>query len=106
MESTKPTSNLAECGNKSKPLLTQVRMDLYDEGLKQAILNLPYETSISDNGAMVFIPESDYGFAEIYRMYDDILVFLIPTYGGIPSLHLHVGRQAIDYLITELKKIT
>ena len=55
---------------------------------------------------MVFIPESDYGFAEIYRMYDDILVFLIPTYGGTPSLQYHVGRHAIDYLISELKKIT
>ena len=50
--------------------------------LKQAILDLPYNTKIDDNGIdcdMVFIPESDYGFAEIYRMYDDILVFLIPT---------------------------
>ncbi len=90
----------------SKPLLAPVRKKLYDEGLKQAILDLPYDSKISDNGAMVFIPESDYGFAEIYRMYDDILVFLIPTYGGTPSLQYHVGRHSIDYLISELKKIT
>ena len=90
----------------SKPLLAPVRLDLYDSGLKQAILDLPNNSKISDNGAMVFIPESDYGFAEIYRMYDDILVLLIPTYGGTPSLQYHVGRHAIDYLISELKKIT
>lgn len=81
-------------------------LGLYDERLKQAILDLPYSHSISDNEDMVFIPESDYGFAEIYRMYDDILVFLIPTYGGTPSLHMYVGRHAVDYLISELKKIT
>ena len=84
-------------------------LDLYDEKLKQAILDLPYNTKIDNNGVdcdMIFIPESDYGFAEIYRMYDDILVFLIPTYGGTPSLQYHVGRHAIDYLISQLKQIT
>jgi hypothetical protein len=83
-------------------------LELYNVELKQAILDLPYSTKIDDNGIncdMIFIPESDYGFAEIYRMYDDILVFVIPNYGGIPSLHLHAGRHAIDYLISELKKI-
>lgn len=82
-------------------------IDLYNEDLKQAILDLPYNTKIDDNGIncdMIFIPESDYGFAEIYRMYDDILVFLIPTYGGTPSLTINVGRHAIDYLISQLKK--
>lgn len=54
---------------------------------------------------MILIPESNYGFAEIYRMYDAIFVFLIPTYGGIPSLEYHVGRHSIDYLISELKKL-
>jgi hypothetical protein len=80
---------------------------LYDENLKQAILDLPYQNKIDDDGdecEMIFIPESDYGFAEIYRMYDDILVFLIPQYGGTPSLAYHVGRHAIDFLLTELRK--
>jgi hypothetical protein len=84
-------------------------IDLYDGSLKQAILDLPYQITIDDNGVycdMIFIPESDYGFAEIYRMYDDILVFLIPTYGGTPSLQYHVGRHSIDYLIKQLKEIT
>lgn len=87
----------------------RIELDLYDEKLKQAILDLPYSTAIDDNGVncdMVFIPESDYGFAEIYRMYDDILVFLIPCYGGTPSLTFHVGRHSIDYLISKLKNIT
>jgi len=84
----------------------RIEIELHDEGLKQAILDLPYASEISDNGSMVFIPESDYGFAEIYRMYDDVLVFLIPTYGGTPSLTFHVGRHAIDYLITQLKALS
>ena len=82
---------------------------LYDENLKQAILDLPFNTKIDDNGIncdMIFIPESDYGFAEIYRMYDDILVFLIPTYGGTPSLEYHVSRHSVDYLISKLKSLT
>ena len=84
----------------------RIELKLHNEKLKQAILDLPYSTKIDDNGIdcdMVFIAESDYGFAEIYRMYDDILVFLIPTFGGIPSLQYHVGRHAIDYLINELR---
>ena len=85
-----------------------VELDLYDDKLKQSILDLPYSTKIDDNGIdcdMVFIPESDYGFAEIYRMYDDILVFLIPTYGGTPSFHKSYGKHAIDYLIKELREM-
>ncbi len=34
-------------------------IDLYDEGLKQAILELPYSSEISDNRNMILIPESD-----------------------------------------------
>mgnify|MGYP003402840958 CR=1 FL=1 len=84
----------------------RVEIDLYDEKLKDAILNLRYSDKISCDENMVFIPESDYGFAEIYRMYDDILVFLIPQYGGTPSLRFHFGRHAVDHFITELKNIT
>ena len=82
----------------------RVELELEDPRLKQAILDLPFSLDISFYGAVVLIPESDYGFAEIYRMYDDILVFLIPTYGGTPSLWKHAGRHAVDYLIQELKK--
>ena len=55
---------------------------------------------------MILIPESDYGFAEIFRMYDDILVFLIPTYGGTPSFYKSYARHNIHNLITDLKAIT
>lgn len=87
-----------------KPKKTEV--DLFDEGLKQAILDLPYASTISQYGPMVFIPESDYGFAEIYRMYDDILVFLIPAFGGTPRLEFNAKLHAIDFLISELRKIS
>lgn len=84
----------------------QTVIDLYDPGLQQAILDLPYSNCISDNGPMVFIPESDYGFAEIYRMYDTVLVFLIPTFGGTPTLQYHVGMHSVGYVVTELRKLT
>ena len=84
----------------------RVEVGLYSDDLKQAILDLPFSCEISGERQMVFIPESDYGFAEIYRMYDDILVFLIPTYGGTPSLQYHVGRHSIDYLIKTLRSLT
>jgi len=80
-------------------------IELYDEKLKQAILDLPYSDEISSNKNMILIPESDYGFAEIYRMYNDILIFTIPQYGGTPSLFISRGRHAVDFLISELKKI-
>lgn len=82
------------------------KIDLYDDGLKQAILNLPFNTQIDANGVncdMIYIPERDYGFAEIYRMYDDILVFIIPEYGGTPSFVYHTDRTSIDSLINNLK---
>lgn len=84
-------------------------VELYDESLKHNILTLPYSTKIDDNGIdcdMVFIPKSDYGFAEIYRFYDDILVFLIPEYGGTPYLQYNVKSHNIDFLINELRQLT
>ena len=78
---------------------------LYSTELKQAILDMPYTNSINDNN-MILIPESDYGFAEIYRMYDDILVFLIPTFGGTPSFYKSYQRHSIDSLINDLKSLS
>ena len=78
-------------------------IDLYDQDLAKEIYALPFTDKISDDN-MIFIPESDYGFAQIYRMFDDILCFTIPTYGGTPSFYKCVGRHAIPYLISELKK--
>jgi hypothetical protein len=87
----------------------RIEIKLHDEKLKESILKLKYNSIIDDNGIecdMIFIPESDYGFAEIYRMYDDILVFLIPTYGGIPSLQYHVSKHGIDKLLKDLRQMT
>lgn len=87
-----------------------IEIDRYEtEKLKKAILALPYSNKLDSYGIncdIVFIPESDYGFAEIYRMYDDILVFLIPTYGGTPSLYRSYGRHSVDYLISQLQDFT
>lgn len=79
-----------------------IEIELYDTNLKDKILELPYTNKIDDNG--ILIPESDYGFAEIYRFHNDILVFLIPQYGGTLSFYRSWGRHAIDHLIEELKK--
>ena len=80
-------------------------IDLYDEDLKQSILDMPFTNEINQNN-MILIPESDYGFAEIFRMYDNILVFLIPTYGGTPSFYKSYARHNIHNLIADLKAIT
>jgi hypothetical protein len=80
-------------------------IDLYDENLKQSILDMPFRDEINQNN-MILIPESDYGFAEIFRMYNDILVFLIPTYGGTPSFYKSYARHNICNLIDDLKAIT
>ena len=79
-------------------------IDLYDETLQQRILELTFKNEINQND-MILIPESDYGFAEIYRMYDDILVFLIPTYGGTPSFYKSYARHNIHNLILDLKNL-
>ena len=80
-------------------------IELYDENLEKEISALPYSDKISEDGYGVFIPESDYGFAYIYRIYDDILIFLIPQYGGTSSFHKCFGIHAIKYLVEELKNI-
>ena len=81
-----------------------IHINLYNDNLKQSILDLSFSDKIDQNDG-ILIPESDYGFAEIYRMYDDILVFLIPTYGGTLGFYKCFGRHQIDYLIQELKEM-
>jgi hypothetical protein len=78
-------------------------VEKYSDELEKEIESLPYpSTPLRD---MIFIPESDYGFAEIYRIYDDILVFLIPQYGGTPSFHRCYKRHTIKNLVEELRKM-
>ena len=80
-------------------------IDLYSGKLKTEIENMPFSMKIDgNNGDYILIPESDYGFAEIHRMYDDILVFLIPMYGGTPSFFNNYTMKTVDNLIEDLKK--
>ena len=86
----------------------QIEVDLYDDNLKKAILGLPFNFKLDDEGVncdMIFIPESDYGFAKIFRMYDEILVFLIPQYWGIPYFGKSFKRHSIENLISYLREI-
>ena len=77
-------------------------LDRYDDSLKQAILDIPIHDGF-DN--IITISESDYGFAEIYRMCNSIIVNLIPQYGGKPYFHKAYSRDNIDTLITELRNM-
>lgn len=83
--------------------MTKIEVDLHDIELKKMILDLPYN---SHSEVMVFIPKSDYGFAEIYRIHEDILVFLIPEYGGTPALIYTIMNHSIDNMIDKLRSIT
>lgn len=81
--------------------IEQIEIDLHDENLLTVLKNLHYDCS-----KMILIPESDYGFAEIYRIHDDYLIFLIPTYGGVPYFYKSYDIYALEYLIKDLKDIT
>ena len=86
----------------------KIEVALYDDNLKKAILGLPFNFKLDGTGAncdMIFIPESDYGFAEIFRMYDEILVFLIPQYGGMPYFGKNFKRNSIENLISYLREM-
>lgn len=77
---------------------------LYSDDLVSEIKSLTDTNEIYENG--ILIPESDYGFAEIYRLHDDILVFTIPQYGGEPSFYKSYGLHAIETLVRDLRAIT
>ena len=76
---------------------------LYDENLKQDILDLKPTVEFEEG---ILIPESDYGLAEIYKIHDDILVFMIPQYGGTPLFFKCYQKHSIDNLISDLRTIT
>lgn len=80
-------------------------IDRYSEDLEKELMDLPYDCKIKGG---IFIPESDYGFAEIYRIYDNIFVFLIPTYGGAPYLHKTIKANPVEIksLVEELRRMT
>lgn len=52
------------------------------------------------------IPESDYGKAEIWRIWDDYLLFEIPTFGGTPMFVESYKIRKIDELIKRVESWT
>ncbi len=85
-------------------MIKEVELD--DDQIEDVLTNLPEVFSVSSDLPHVFIPENDYGFAEIYKIYGEYFVFLIPQYGGIPQFYKSYGWWRVKDLITDLKSIT
>jgi len=56
--------------------------------IKQQNLRLKHLEQIRETKEMIFIPESDYGLAEIYFRDGKYELFSIPMYGGEPQLEM------------------
>jgi len=59
-----------------------------------------------NHGESYTIPESDYGKAEVWRIWDDYLLFSIPTFGGTPSFDSSYTLSSIDKLIQTVESWT
>lgn len=66
---------------------------------KEKILKLQH-------GEMYTVPESDYGKAEIYRIWDFYILFQIPTFGGTPTFSNVYPIRKIDKLVAEINSWT
>jgi len=82
-----------------------IEVDLYDESLNVKLSELKDVGGFPSKKECIFIPESDYGFAEIYKIYGDFFVFMIPQYGGQPQFYKNFSSWQIDDLIKHLKSI-
>ncbi len=58
------------------------------------------------NGEMYTVSESDYGKAEVYRIWDFYILFEIPTFGGTPMFSKAYPIRKIDKLIVEIDSWT
>jgi len=62
-----------------------------------------------NHGECFMIPESDYGLAEVWRIWDTYLLFGIPTYGGTPyfekAYSLNMG-DPVERIIDTINKWT
>jgi len=83
-----------------------IEVDLYDESLNIKLSELKDIGGFPSNLECIFVPESDYGFAEIYKMYGHFFVFTIPQYGGQPQFYKNFNKWQIEDLIKDLKSIT
>jgi len=59
-----------------------------------------------NHGECYTIPESDYGKAEIWRIWDNYLLFSIPMYGGTPSFDSSYKLSSIDKLLQTVESWT
>ena len=66
---------------------------------KEEILKLSH-------GEHYTIPESDYGKAEIWRIWDNYILFSIPTFGGTPTFNGAYRTSCIDDLLQEVDSWT
>ncbi len=83
-----------------------IEVELYSDKLEEKIKQLRYCDLSSDRNIVgIDIPESDYGFAEIYRFYDDIFIFVIPQYGGTPSFLKSFDCKRTKDIVEYLRKL-
>lgn len=82
-----------------------IEVRLYDESLSVKLSELKDVGGFPSNLECIFIPKSDYGFAEIYKIYGDFFVFAIPQYGGQPEFYKSFSKWQIKDLIKDLKSI-
>ncbi len=100
--STKQTENLAECGNKSKPLLAVVLFDKYGLELENgSIININQTVNGENLFVMLDVKELDlrYDFEISYKYQYDVLSLLEPNklngdieLGIVGSLHSFIGN--------------
>ena len=101
-KSTKPTEKLAECGNKSKPLLAVVLLDKNGLELENgSVINIHQTVNGENLFVMLDVKELDlrYGFEISYKYQYDVLSLLEPNklngdieWEIVGSLHSFLGN--------------
>jgi hypothetical protein len=76
-----------------------ISINLFDDKIIQALKD-------ARDGDIIFMPESDYGFGEIYKIHNWLIVFLIPNFGGIPEFHNAYRLSDVEDMIQELRSLT
>lgn len=69
-------------------------------------LMIDYAIQRLGDGESFIVPESDYGKAEIWKVRDRLLLFSIPTYGGIPSFEDIFKSDEISLIIKKISEWT
>ena len=58
------------------------------------------------HGECYTFPESDYGKAEVWRIWENYILFSIPTFGGTPTFNGSYRTSCIDNLLSEVDSWT